>query len=106
MWLVWAFTPVGKWVYRDKPVAKQVVGYLWVAWLAVNLLNVLWVPPQYYLLQLPAEAGIVMNHATFPLYIISAAIQGVIVFGLFRAVLRTGLRRVPGSLMDEAATAE
>ncbi len=104
MWLVWAFTPVGEWIYRDKPVAKQVAGFLWVAWLGTTLLNVTWVPPQYYLLQLPAEGGIAMNHASFPLYLIASVIQGVIVFGLFRAVLRTGLRRVPGSLLDEAAT--
>lgn len=101
VWLVWAFTPVGHWVYRGRPVAPQVIGFLLAVWIAVSVHNLIWVPPYAYVLNLPPEMTIADNHASFPLYVIAAVLQGVVALALFRALWRTGLRRVPGSLLDE-----
>ncbi|MBL7063409.1 MAG: hypothetical protein ISS49_04270 [Anaerolineae bacterium] len=102
-WLVWAFTPVGRWVHRGRPVTLQSAGFLWAPWVAITAHRPIWQQPYAYVLKWPPEMTITDNHAAFLLYVIAVVVQGLAAFALFRALWRTGLRRVPGSLLDETA---
>ncbi len=103
VWIAWAFTPVGRWVYRGRPAALQVAGFLLAAWIAATAHRPIWQQPYAYALKWPPEMTLADNYAAFPLYVVAAILQGPVALVLFRALWRTGLRRVPGSLLDETA---
>jgi hypothetical protein len=103
LWLAWVLTPLGKWVHRGQATFKQIVGLSLVAYIAVTLEYSAYGPPYSYLLRWPPELTITGNLTSAPLYLATGVIQGIITFALFRALWRTGLRRVPGSLLDESA---
>lgn len=104
IWLIWAFTPLGTWIHRGKPAWKQIVGFLLGSYAGITAHYPIYTQPYNYALKWPPELTISSNLATFPLYAISMVILGLVAFGLFRALWRTGLRRVPGSLLDESVT--
>jgi hypothetical protein len=104
VWLVWAYTPLGSWVYRGKPALKQIVGLLLASYAGITAHYPIYTQPYNFALKWPPELTITSNLATSPLYFISAVLLGVVAFALFRALWRTKLRRVPGSLLDESVT--
>jgi hypothetical protein len=104
VWLIWAFTPVGQWVYPGRPASAQVAGFLMAAWIAATAHRPIWQQPYAYALKWPPEMTLADNYAAFPLYIVAAVVQGIVAWMLFRALWRTGLSRVPGSLLDETMT--
>ncbi|MFC2031688.1 hypothetical protein ACFLWA_13290 [Chloroflexota bacterium] len=103
VWIVWAFTPLGSWIHRGRPVVKQIIGFLLAAYVGITAHYPIYTQPYVYVLKWPPELTITQNLASSPLYFISAILLGVVGWALFRALWRTGLRRVPGSLLDEAA---
>jgi len=56
-----------------------------------------------FALKWPPQLTISDNLANMLNYTIAMVLLGLVGFGLFRALWRTGLRRVPGSLLDESA---
>lgn len=100
---VWAYTPVGKWVYKGEKIFRQGIGFVLASYVALTGFYGLYGNTYYYLLKYPIERTITENYLTAPLYMITAVIQGIVAAVVFRAFWRTGLRKVPGSLLDETS---
>ena len=103
VWIVWAFTPIGSWVYRGQPLLKQIVGFMVAVYAGLCAHYPIYTQPYVYALKWPPELTITQNLASVVLYVISMVLLGLVAFGLFRALWRTGLRRIPGSLLDESS---
>jgi hypothetical protein len=101
LWLVWLFTPLGQWVNKGQRAYLQVISFIVASYVAITSFYGLYGNSYYYLLKYPLERAIVENHATGPLFIASGIAQGIVAVVVFRALWRTGLRKVPGSLLEE-----
>ena len=101
IWLVWAYTPMGYWVRRGRPILRQIAGFSLTTIIGYGAVsgvgNTIWI----YLLKQPVEITILDNWESFPLTIPVAIVSGIIFFSVFKALWRTGLLSVPGSLYEE-----
>ena len=103
IWLVWAFGPLGTWIYRSRPVWKQIAGLVLGSYAGLTAHRPIYTLPYNFALKWPPQLTISSNLASMPLYAVAMVLLGLVGVGLFRALWRTGLRRVPGSLLDESA---
>ena len=100
IWLVWAYSPLGYWVGRNRKFPLQIVGFILTSLMGGVLPNGIGGALYYYVLKKPVQVAILENWQSLPLFA-AAIVIGVVVFALFQALGRTGLRRVSGSLFDE-----
>ena len=103
IWLLFAYTPFGDWVKQGKKAYMQVLGFVGASYAAITSFYGLYGNTYYYLLKYPIERSIIENHATGPLFMVTGVAQGIVALLVFRALWRTGLRKVPGSLLEETA---
>ena len=103
LWLVFAKTKIGGWVSRGRKIYQQFAAYIIASYAAITSMYGLYGQFYYYLLKYPIERTITENYLTGPLFMITAIIQGIVAALVFRALWRTGLRKVPGSLLEETS---
>jgi len=102
-WLLWAYTPFGDWVKQGKKAYLQILAFIVGSYAALTASYGLYGNYYYFLLKYPLERTITENYLTAPLFMVTAVAQGIVILVVFRALWRTGLRKVPGSLMEETA---
>jgi hypothetical protein len=100
---VYANTKFGQWISQGKKVYQQFAAYIVASYAALTGFYGLYGQSYYYLLKYPLERTITENYLTGPLFIATAVIQGIVAALVFRALWRTGLRKVPGSLLEETS---
>ena len=105
LWLVYAYTNFGNWVSKGKKIYQQFAAFIVASYVAITGMYGLYGQFYYYLLKYPIERTITENYLTAPLFIATAVIQGLVAALVFRAFWRTGLRKVPGSLLEETSSA-
>jgi hypothetical protein len=102
-WLAWAYTPFGDWVKKGGKGYQQVLGLIVGTYAGLTAFYGPYGNTFYYVLKYPIERAITENHLTAPLFFITAIAQGIVAMVVFRALWRTGLRKVPGSLLEETS---
>jgi hypothetical protein len=103
LWLVFANTKLGVWVSRERKIYQQFAAYSIASYTAITSMYGLYGQFYYYLLKYPIERTITENYLTGPLFMVTAIVQGIVAALVFRALWRTGLRKVPGSLLEETS---
>jgi hypothetical protein len=95
-----------RWGAKGSPKKLQILSLILMGFIGRCSMQPLWALPYYYILRWPPDYVVLDNSVSLPTYVLNWIGTGLLAYVVFRALWRTRLRRVPGSLFEDLAEEE